>query len=145
MHYSEAKIVLNRLEEYGYYKDLAEEADRMALWTQVAIDNCGMPSSPKEKIAPTVSAGSSDSRMNDLISEQMTYEEDAKYYRSRMESIELYIESFDEDVSKIMTDHYIKGRTYEDMEEFYMTSGGLIHKVGRAIMASDYADAADII
>ena len=145
MHDREARIVLNRLSEYGCYKELAEEAERMALWTQVAIDNCGMQSSPKDKIASTVSAGSSDSRMLELIGEQKMYEADAKYYRERMNSIETYISLFEVDVSKIMVEHFIKGRTYDDMEEFYFSSEGLIRKVGRAIVASDYADAADII
>ena len=156
MHDREAKIVLNRLSEYGCYKELAEEAERMALLTQVAIDNCGMPSSPKEKIAPTVSAGSSDSRMLELISEQKAYEDNAKLYRRKMSDIELYIASNTDialnnlsgkgvKVRDLMTEHFIKGRTYDDMDEFFYTKDGIRSIVVRSVTGKCFAGAKDIL
>lgn len=140
----EIQIVRRRLDDYSSYKVLAREADRSALETQVLIDTAGMPQSPKWGSIPTENHVELSSRVNELISDQMSYEQDAKRYHDKLNAIEDYIHNtYDGEVQGVMRIHYLEGIPFDEMEDMLgITPSGLRMMVYRAMEASDFSRAA---
>lgn len=140
----EIQIVRRRLDDYSSYKVLAKEADRKLLETQVLIDAAGEPQSPKWGSVPTQNHIELSSRLNELVSDQMEYERDARRYHERLEAIEDYIAfTFEGEVKRIMRLHYLEGYPFDEMDELTgFSPSGMKMMIYRAMEATEFKQAA---
>lgn len=144
MDRDESKIVRSRLDEYKYWESLAKEYDKMALLTQELLATAAYPHSPGfgndghcQNPVPI------DTKMNEILSDEMEFDTKAKTCRERMKNIETFIER---NVSSknlpIFRAHFYEGIPYEEMEFGYnYSAAGLKSIVYRELEKIEFADA----
>lgn len=114
----EARVVKSRLMLVKDLIDLADEKDREAAGLSEMYYRMATPTAvPLESKPPTESPVDMSSRYNEIFSDQLDLERQAKAYRAEAQGALDFIDSQDRWCRDLLSDAFVRGLRYKDMAE----------------------------
>lgn len=145
----EVKIVRAFLGCYRRYRELAQLKDEEALKLGEYYETAGSPKAIcYDHVPGSRSGGGSDSRLIEILSDQMDADRKAAEYREKTRQIEAFIRSIDDPRRAYLERAYLKGESFRDIAaDEHMDFGAVSHSIDRLLRSvpSSLAEASGLL
>lgn len=131
----EVKIVRAFLGCYRRYRELAQLKDEEALKLGEYYETAAGPKAIcYDHVPGSRSGGGSDSRLIEILSDQMDADRKAAEYREKTRQIEAFIRSIDDPRRDYLERAYLKGESFRDIAAAeHMDFGAVSHSIDRLL------------